>query len=104
MPTLETWLPVSSDKNEGCSVSGKKPTESVNGGVTLCKNRDSPTVPLLETTRKEWEEPVLFALRKQLTGLNQQYGQNLTTLVNVWSGVISLRESQALRFRDRSTH
>src|SRR6266567_2058976 len=92
--TSETWLPVSSDKAEQCSDFGKRPGESVNGGVTYCQNRDAPTVQTLEITRKEREAPFKKMLEDQLAGINKQYGRNLTILVNVWEGVLVLRESR----------
>ncbi|KAF2431886.1 hypothetical protein EJ08DRAFT_712275 [Tothia fuscella] len=76
----ETWLPQSTDKTtEGC----------VDWG---CSKRDAATFDLLEDTRNKLEVPFKNRLRNQLTGLNKQFGANMTTLVPVWSAVISLRE------------
>jgi hypothetical protein len=78
----ETWLPQSTDKaTEGCQDWG-------------CSKRDSASFELLEQTRNGLEIPYKNRLRTQLAGINQQVGTNLTTLVPVWSAVITLRESK----------
>jgi hypothetical protein len=78
----ETWLPQSADKDvEGCQDWG-------------CSKRDAATFELLEKTKNSLEVPYRNRLRTQLAGINQQKGVNLTTMVPVWSAVLTMRESE----------
>jgi hypothetical protein len=80
----ETWLPQSTNKEvEGCQDWG-------------CSKRDAASFDLLEQTRNTLEIPYKNRLRTQLSGLNKQLGVNMTTLVPVWSAVITLRESESV--------
>jgi hypothetical protein len=77
----ETWLPQTTDnQTEGCWDWG-------------CSKRDAATFELLEQTRNTLEIPFKNRLRTQLADINKQVGVNFTTLVPVWSAVITLRES-----------
>jgi hypothetical protein len=79
----ETWLPQSADKAvEECQAWG-------------CAKRDSADYELLEKTRAQNEIPFANRLRTQLSGINTGAGTNLTTIVPVWSAVITLRESKS---------
>lgn len=79
----ETWLPQSADREvEGCQPGG-------------CSKRDAATYELLEKTRAQNEIPFMNRLRTQLSGINTGVGTNLTTIVPVWSAVISMRESES---------
>jgi hypothetical protein len=48
----------------------------------------------LEKTRNTWEAPFGDLLREQLSGINKGLGANVTSLVSVWSGILSLRQSK----------
>jgi hypothetical protein len=59
-----------------------------------CKARNSATYEMIENTRTKLEIPYMGRLRQQMTGLNKGLGKNTTSLVPLYSAVLSLRESK----------
>jgi hypothetical protein len=78
----ETWIVQSANKDlEKC----------VDWG---CANRDAATFEMIEQTRTKLETPYRNAIRSQLTGINQKYGSNFTSVVPVYSAILTLRQSK----------
>jgi hypothetical protein len=89
---LETWLPVAADDAEGCTKARVAPGER-DARINGCTKRDSATLQQLEATSTKWAQPVANLLRTQLSKLNSKYGNNVTSLVPVWGGILDLRTS-----------
>jgi hypothetical protein len=78
----ETWIVQSSQpKVEACEDWG-------------CKNRDAATWEIIEKTRTTMEQPYKKRLQAQMAGLNKDMKNNMTSLVPVYSAILSMRQSQ----------
>jgi hypothetical protein len=83
----ETWIVQSANKDlEKC----------VDWG---CANRDAATFEMIEQTRAQLETPYRNQIRTQITGINKQYGSNFTSMVPVYSAILSLRQCKSTLFR-----
>jgi hypothetical protein len=79
----ETWLPKSAHPSvEGCTMG--------------CKNVDAADVAGVEDTRKQVEAPWLQEMATYVDKVNKEVGRNITTIVPLWSGILSLRQSEFL--------
>lgn len=74
----ETWLPILPDQRIGWYHAS-----------------DDIDLDMLERTRMEVEVPFNNVLRGQLAAINQGVRRNLTTIVPVWSAILSLRECKS---------
>jgi hypothetical protein len=58
-----------------------------------CNNRDAATWEMIEKTRTTLEQPYKKRLQIQMAGLNKEMKNNMTSLVPVYSAILSMRQS-----------
>jgi len=57
-----------------------------------CNNRDAATWEMIEKTRTTLEQPYKKRLQIQMAGLNKEMKNNMTSLVPVYSAILSMRQ------------